>query len=182
MKKLPKSGGGSGLVGPGRRSRTLGYWKRDLTLPHALLPEPTQREHYDRSADAMTRKITETTPKARLSDAPVGSLVPMPRGGALRNGGTNRGGSGRPPESIRARSRDMYDHVLDQIESRDLSTATLGELALIANTVARYGGLATAHDEATKPRATTVRVVYTQEPLPIPRIASPPTPSDTRER
>lgn len=112
----------------------------------------------------MTRKTIETTSKARLSDAPVGALVPMPRGGALRNGGPNRGGSGRPPESIRVRSRDMYDSVLDQIEARDLSTASLGELALIANTVARYGGLATAPDDAAG-GPVTVRVVHVRAPL-----------------
>lgn len=32
---------------------------------------------------------------------PVGALVPQPHGGALRNGGTNRGGSGRPPDKFR---------------------------------------------------------------------------------
>lgn len=32
---------------------------------------------------------------------PVGALVPQPHGGALRNGGTNRGGYGRTPDRIR---------------------------------------------------------------------------------
>jgi hypothetical protein len=41
----------------------------------------------------------------------------------------------------------MYDLVLDEIESRNLKKATLGELATLANTVARYGlGTADAMD------------------------------------
>ena len=86
-----------------------------------------------------TKPPKKTTQKARLTDAPVGSLVPMPNGGALRNGGTNRGGSGRPPESIRARSRDAYERIIEEIEARDLTQATLGELAVLANTTGRYG-------------------------------------------
>ena len=96
----------------------------------------------------MNRK---TTTNARLSDAPVGALVPMPHGGALRNGGTNRGGSGRPPNVIRARSRAMFDLVLDEMERRNLKKATLGELATLANTAGRYGlGTADAVDLTSK--------------------------------
>ena len=131
----------------------------------------------------MTRKTTNTpnsTPKARLSDAPVGSLVPMPNGGALRNGGTNRGGSGRPPEWVRARSRAMYESVLDEFEARDLSLATLGELALIGNTAARYGGLAAAPDE---PDAGPITITVVRRPVPLPeaRLVAPLTPTDAWE-
>lgn len=73
----------------------------------------------------------------------------MPGGGALRNGGTNKGGAGRPPEAIRARSREMYEQILDEIERRNLETATLGELSTLANTTARYG-LGTADTTTTK--------------------------------
>jgi hypothetical protein len=94
-----------------------------------------------------SRSPKKTTDKARLSVAPVGSLVRQRHGGALRNGGTNRGGPGRPPEAIRAKSRDEFVRIIEEIHSRDLSTATLGELALVANTVARYGlGTADAVD------------------------------------
>ena len=82
---------------------------------------------------------SKPAPKARLSDALVGSLVRIPNGGALRNGGTSRGGSGRLPEAIRACSRDAYERIIDEIDARDLTTATLGELALLANTTGRYG-------------------------------------------
>lgn len=60
-------------------------------------------------------------PGEKLSDHPVGALVPQPHGGALRNGGTNKGGPGRPPEILRNRSRDVFekwlawaDTVMDQ--------------------------------------------------------------------
>ncbi|MDA1082609.1 MAG: hypothetical protein O2973_13245 [Gemmatimonadetes bacterium] len=98
-----------------------------------------------------TTNPKKSTAKARVADAPVGALVPMPHGGALRNGGTNRGGPGRPPEAIRARSREMYEMILDEIESRkqELRTATLGELATLGNTTGRYGGLVTVEDNKT---------------------------------
>ena len=35
----------------------------------------------------------------------TGELTPQKHGGALRNGGTNRGGTGRPPNVIRAKFR-----------------------------------------------------------------------------
>lgn len=122
-----------------------------------------------------------STGKVRLKGRPLGELVPMPHGGALRNGGTNRGGSGRPPATIRARSRAMYDLVLDELEARNLSLATLGELALIGNTAARYGGLATGADEADA-GPVTIRVVRVNAPLPVDRPASPPTLTDEWER
>ena len=54
----------------------------------------------------------------RKSTVPVGELIPQPHGGALRNGGTNKGGSGRPPDAWRhelGRIRDL--HAIPRIES-----------------------------------------------------------------
>lgn len=127
-------------------------------------------------------EASKSTAKARLSDAPVGALVPQPNGGALRNGGTNRGGSGRPPEWIRARSRAMYESVLDEFEARDLSLATLGELALIGNTAARYGGLAGAPEDAAVGPVTINLVRRALGPPPTEVLACPPTLADVRER
>ncbi len=45
----------------------------------------------------MTQKSREIP---RLIGREVGELVRMPHGGALRAGGTNRGGSGRPPGGV----------------------------------------------------------------------------------
>jgi len=49
---------------------------------------------------------------------PVGALVPQPHGGALRNGGPNKGGTGRPPEYLRLRSREVYEKWLDWAEKQ----------------------------------------------------------------
>lgn len=97
----------------------------------------------------MTTKTRNSTHKARLSDAPVGVLVPMPNGGALRYGRTNHGGSGRPPEAIRAQSREAYERIIAEIESRDIADASLSELAVLANTAGRYSpGMANRLDVA----------------------------------
>ena len=97
----------------------------------------------------MTRKTTDIP---RLTGRPVGELVPMPHGGALRAGGTNRGGPGRPAEAIRGSSRAAYDHIVAEIASRDLATLCASELALLANTVGRYG-LGTEQRVEVAPRA-----------------------------
>lgn len=122
----------------------------------------------------------KSTGKAR-SDIPVGSLIRQPHGGALRYGGTSAGGSGRPPLAIRARSRAMYDRILDVIEARNLAEATLNELSMLGTTVARYGGLA-SDDEA--PESVTIRIVrdpmpdfaklHAQPALPVEPVADPP--------
>jgi hypothetical protein len=38
----------------------------------------------------------------------VGELVPQPHGGALRYGGTNKGGTGRPPSEVVERCRGSF--------------------------------------------------------------------------
>jgi hypothetical protein len=40
---------------------------------------------------------------------------------------------------IRAQSRDEYARIIREVHSRDLTTATLAELAVLANTLGRYG-------------------------------------------
>ena len=52
-------------------------------------------------------KKKEATDKS--TEVPVGELVPQPHGGALRNGGTNKGGSGRPPDLFKRRLRQARD-------------------------------------------------------------------------
>ena len=54
------------------------------------------------------------------------------------------------------------------------------ELALIRNTAARYGGLATAPDAAAGP--VKVTIVRTQRPLPIDEPDGPPTLTDAWQR
>ncbi len=54
-------------------------------------------------AKVSTSNVEKTTTQ-RLK---TGELVPQAGGGALRNGGTNKGGSGRPREIIRTKFRDL---------------------------------------------------------------------------
>lgn len=55
---------------------------------------------------------------------PVGALIPQPHGGAIRNGGTNVGGPGRPRSALRDRLTGSFEdritvleHVADGIVS-----------------------------------------------------------------
>ena len=41
---------------------------------------------------------------------PVGAMIPQEHGGALRNGGTNKGGPGRPPNEFRARMQELANY------------------------------------------------------------------------
>lgn len=52
----------------------------------------------------------------------------------------------------------MYELILDEIEARSLADASLSELAQIANTTGRLGGLAVDSD---RPEAVTIRIVRT---------------------
>jgi hypothetical protein len=73
-------------------------------------------------------------------------MRPQPHGGALRNGGTNKGGPGRMPEVLRMRSRAVYEKWLDWADK--VVTSKLDEkpnaisdetMMQIGNTVGRYG-------------------------------------------
>lgn len=62
-------------------------------------------------------------------------LRPQPHGGALRNGGTNKGGTGRPPNEVRALASKIGYKVLEHYDERieDLDDATrtkVGDMAL----------------------------------------------------
>ena len=74
----------------------------------------------------------------------------------------------------------MYETVLDEFEARDLSLATLGELALIGNTAARYGGLAAPPDDAAA-GPITITVVRLPVPPPVAQLGDPPTLTDSWE-
>ena len=101
----------------------------------------------------MSRK---TTGIIRLKGRPLGELVPMPHGGALRAGGTNKGGPGRPPAVLRLKSREQYERLLDELNQRDLSMLTATELSQLANTTGRLGGLASDDEQ---PEPVTIRIV-----------------------
>ena len=58
--------------------------------------------------------MSETTAK---STVPVGELVPQPHGGAIRNGGTNKGGPGRPASALREALRGSFEERMAVLES-----------------------------------------------------------------
>jgi hypothetical protein len=60
-----------------------------------------------------SQKATKTTAKTTV---PVGALIPQPHGGALRNGGTNAGGPGRPADLVRQRLVGAFEERIDVLE------------------------------------------------------------------
>ena len=79
--------------------------------------------------------MTKTTVKT--TGLKVGELVPQAHGGALRNGGTNKGGPGRPKARIQAKMRGALEdnlHVATDIlqdeEARD--SDKIGALTFLA--------------------------------------------------
>lgn len=69
-------------------------------------------------------------------------LVPQPNGkGALLTGGVpgNRGGTGRPPNEIRKRYRELNWKVLDELERRDLEGMNDDTLIKLADHSAKIG-------------------------------------------
>lgn len=75
-----------------------------------------------RKAATKRSKRPKTTAKSsvKLSAASpaVGELVPQPHGGALRYGGPNAGGPGRPPNALRALMRGNLDEVIPELHQR----------------------------------------------------------------
>lgn len=58
-----------------------------------------------------TAKATEKSEeaKAKLAEVPTGAIVPLESGGALRKGGTNKGGPGRPTNEFKARMKALTE-------------------------------------------------------------------------
>ena len=73
------------------------------------------------------------------TEVPVGALIPQPHGGALRNGGTNRGGTGRPPSEIRQRLRGSFaDRIKILEEIADKAEANQDRIRAL-DILAKYG-------------------------------------------
>ena len=92
------------------------------------------------SSESSRAKKTTGSPEAK-STVPTGALVTQPHGGALRNGGTNRGGPGRPPAKLRAQLRRMANtriQVLASI-SHKRSTAKDADKIRAIDVMLRYG-------------------------------------------
>jgi len=69
-------------------------------------------------------------------------FIPGRNGGRLRNGGTNKGGPGRPPDAIRTRCAGLFDaHVDKAVTILKDSTASHGDKLKALDLLGRYGGL-----------------------------------------
>lgn len=80
----------------------------------------------------------ETTAKTTVA---VGDLVPQPHGGALRNGGTNKGGPGRPTKAFKAFAADMAQSV--ELQDALKTAALAGDVSAIKLLIQYAEGLPT---------------------------------------
>ena len=83
----------------------------------------------DQSTEISTEsgEMTETVEKAPPQ---TGQLVPQPHGGAIRWGGTNKGGTGRPKDELRAMlleiGRDTAAPFLESVLDGDVTVRLVG--------------------------------------------------------
>ena len=85
----------------------------------------------------MSRKTTKKTTKPE-----VGELIPQPNGkGALRNGGTNRGGTGRPKSEIRRACAEAFDSRIPRLLEIMDNASTPQEYMKALDLLGKYGGL-----------------------------------------
>jgi hypothetical protein len=96
---------------------------------------PKKRKH------AVAKPSAKTTAKPRrASGTPTGALIPQPHGGAIRNGGTNRGGPGRTPEVLRMKSRELYERWIAWAAKKMKAQNAADDLMMqIGNTSGKYG-------------------------------------------
>ena len=72
----------------------------------------------------------------------TGELVAQKHGGALRNGGTNKGGPGRPPSKVRQRCRDSFEERLPFLEGVvDDDEERMSERLKAQEMLGRFGGV-----------------------------------------
>ncbi len=64
-------------------------------------------------SDSVSEPNEKTTDETTV---PVGALIAQEHGGALRNGGTNKGGTGRPPNALRGSMREILEKGLPHLE------------------------------------------------------------------
>lgn len=96
-----------------------------------------RKEPAKKAAPAKKARVRKTT--AKSTGLPVGALIPQPHGGALRNGGTNAGGTGRPPnwwreraaehlETARADGGTVFDFARDVVSGKVTDADTKAKL------------------------------------------------------
>ncbi len=68
-------------------------------------------------------------------------MIPQPHGGALRNGGTNRGGTGRPKSEIRKACAEAFDSRIPRLLQIMDEASTPAEYMKALDLLGKYGGL-----------------------------------------
>jgi hypothetical protein len=68
-------------------------------------------------------------------------MIPQPHGGALRNGGTNRGGTGRPKSEIRRACAEAFDSRIPRLLQIMDEASTPAEYMKALDLLGKYGGL-----------------------------------------
>ena len=68
-------------------------------------------------------------------------MIPQPHGGALRNGGTNRGGTGRPKSEIRKACAEAFDSRIPRLLQIMDEASTPAEYMKALDLLGNYGGL-----------------------------------------
>ena len=102
---------------------------------------------------ARRRKTTVKT------TVPVGALRPQPHGGALRNGGWNRGGPGRPPSELRALVRLSFEERVAVLESiADNRRAAAKDRIRAIDVLGKYGLGTIPTDDRMHPALTAAEV------------------------
>ena len=70
----------------------------------------------------------------------TGEMIPQKHGGALRYGGTNRGGPGRPPNEIRNKMRVLGYRMLEEYEKQyDKGALTEDQKEALFERCMKYG-------------------------------------------
>jgi hypothetical protein len=82
---------------------------------------PKSRKQTATALTRPTKDVAESTEKSTgANPLPVGALRPQPHGGALRNGGTNKGGTGRPPDEFKALCRELASNAATMAKVRSI--------------------------------------------------------------
>lgn len=81
-------------------------------------------------------------PAGKTTALTTGNLIPQDHGGALRNGGTNKGGPGRPASEIRKRLRGSFDKripILEKIADKARGMGANGDKTRAMDLMGKYG-------------------------------------------
>ena len=90
-------------------------------------------------------------------------LIPQPHGGALRNGGTNKGGTGRPKNEIRDTARRNFDEAMPLLEEIKQDPEH-PHWKFVIETLVKVGGLQQTDITSGDKPLETLKVVFEDEP------------------